>query len=204
MKKNIIIAILVFIIICALGVGGWFLFKEDKEPIELTDAAKFAQEYSEIETDNVFVYRSIDEIIKIMENGTGIVYLGFPECPWCQSYVKYLNEVAKSEGVKEIYYFNILNDRTNNTKEYQRIVELLGDNLEFDEEGNHRVYVPNVSFHINGEIIGNDFETAYETKGFENPEDYWTKEEVQDLKYTLTSYAKRVVVALNTCTDCNK
>lgn len=203
MKKNIIIAILGFVIICTLGVSGWFLFK-DKEAVELTDAEKFAQEYSEIGIDNVFVYRTIDEIIKIMENGTGIVYLGFPECPWCQSYVKYLNEVAKSEGVKEIYYFNILNDRTNNTKEYQKIVELLGDNLEFDEEGNHRVYVPNVSFHINGEIIGNDFETAYDTKGFEKPEDYWTKEEVQDLKNTLTSYAKKVVVALNTCTDCNK
>ena len=139
-----------------------------------------------------------------MENGTGIVYLGFPECPWCQAYVKYLNEVAKNEGIKEIYYFNILNDRTNNTKEYQKIVKLLGDNLEFDEEGNHRVYVPNVSFHINGEIIGNDFETAYDTKGFEKPSDYWTKEEIKDLKETLTKYAKRVVVALNTCTDCNK
>lgn len=204
MKKNIIVGVIILVVICLLGVGGWFLFKEDEEPIKLTDAEKFVQEYPEIEENNVFVYRSIEEIIKIMENGTGIVYLGFPECPWCQAYVKYLNEVAKNEGVKEIYYFNILNDRTNNTKEYQKIVKLLGDNLEFDEEGNHRVYVPNVSFHINGEIIGNDFETAYDTKGFESPSDYWTKEEVKDLKDTLTKYAKRVVVALNTCTDCNK
>lgn len=204
MKKNIIVGIIIFAIICLLSIGGWFLFKEDEKPATLTDAEKFVQEYPEIEANNVFVYRSIEEIIKIMENGTGIVYLGFPECPWCQAYVKYLNEVAKNEGVKEIYYFNILNDRTNNTKEYQKIVKLLGDNLEYDEEGNHRVYVPNVSFHINGEIIGNDFETAYDTKGFENPSDYWTKEEIKDLKETLTKYAKRVVASLNTCTDCNK
>jgi len=204
MKKNIIVGIIIFAIICLLSIGGWFLFKEDEKPATLTDAEKFVQEYPEIEANNVFVYRSIEEIIKIMENGTGIVYLGFPECPWCQAYVKYLNEVAKNEGVKEIYYFNILNDRTNNTKEYQKIVKLLGDNLEYDEEGNHRVYVPNVSFHINGEIIGNDFETAYDTKGFENPSDYWTKEEIKNLKETLTKYAKRVVASLNTCTDCNK
>lgn len=204
MKKNIIVGMIIFAIICLLSIGGWFLFKEDEKPATLTDAEKFVQEYPEIEANNVFVYRSIEEIIKIMENGTGIVYLGFPECPWCQAYVKYLNEVAKNEGVKEIYYFNILNDRTNNTKEYQKIVKLLGDNLEYDEEGNHRVYVPNVSFHINGEIIGNDFETAYDTKGFENPSDYWTKEEIKDLKETLTKYAKRVVASLNTCTDCNK
>ena len=204
MKKNIVYTILGLLVIGLIGVGIWFLTK-DKEETTLTDALKFQKEYATSNVgENVFVYRSIDEIIKIMENGTGIVYLGFPECPWCQSYVKYLNEVAKENGVKEIYYFNILKDRQENTKEYQQIVKLLGDSIEFDEEGNHRVYVPNVSFHINGELIGNDFETAYDTKGYENPSDYWTKEEVKDLKETLTKYTKRVVTALNTCTDCNK
>ena len=33
-----------------------------------------------------------------MENGTGVVYLGFPECPWCQAYVKYLNDVIKNSN----------------------------------------------------------------------------------------------------------
>ena len=206
MKKNIIYTIIGLVIIALIGVGLWFLTKDKNEESVLTDAVKFQKEYatSNVGEDNVFVYRSIDEIIKIMENGTGIVYLGFPECPWCQAYVKYLNEVAKSEGIKEIYYFNILKDRQENTKEYQKIVKLLGDSIEYDEEGNHRVYVPNVSFHINGELIGNDFETAYDTKGFESPKDYWTEDEVKDLKETLTKYTKRVAVALNTCTDCNK
>lgn len=206
MKKNIIYGIIIFAIICVIGLGVWLITKNNnnQQNPNLTDAQKFAQEYTEIGEDNVFVYRSIKEIIKIMENGTGIVYLGFPECPWCQAYVKYLNEVAKSEGVKEIYYFNILNDRTNNTEEYQKIVSILGDNIEYDEEGNHRIYVPNVSFHIDGKLIGNDFETAYDTKDLEKPVDYWTKEEVSDLKNTLTKYTKRVVSALNTCTDCNK
>ena len=48
------------------------------------------------------------EIIKIMKNGTGVVYLGFPECPWCQSYVKMLNEVAKDVGIEKIYYYNVV------------------------------------------------------------------------------------------------
>ena len=61
-----------------------------------TDAEEFSEEYKGVPVDNVFVYRNIDEIIKILEKGTGIVYLGFPECPWCQKYVVYLNEVAKT------------------------------------------------------------------------------------------------------------
>ena len=199
-KKYLIIGIVLLLLV---GVGLFLIFhKEDEEVInEKTDAAKFAEEYTQITDDNAFVYRTIDEIIKIMENGTGVVYLGFP---WCQSYVKYLNEVAKEVGIKEIYYFDILEERQNNTEDYQKVVKLLGDKLEYDEEGNHRIYVPNVSFHVNGKLIGNNLETAYDTKGFDNPEDYWTKDEVNDLKNTLTKYMTSVKNALNTCTDCNK
>lgn len=171
---------------------------------EETDGEKFAKEYTEVGKDNVFVYRTSDEIIRLMKNGTGVVYLGFPECPWCQAYVKYLDEVAKEVGVNKIYYYNILEDRTNNTEAYQEIVSLLKDNLEYDNEGNSRIYVPNVSFHANGEIIGNDLETAYDTKGFSAPEEYWTEEEVTELKNKLTTYMEEVYTKSNMCTTCNK
>ena len=139
-----------------------------------------------------------------MKYGTGVVYLGFPECPWCQAYVKYLNETAKDANIEKIYYFNILEDRKNNTEKYQEIVSILGDNLQRDDEGNLKVFVPNVSFVVNGKIIGNDYETSLDTKGFEKPSDYWTEEEVSELENTLSGYMKEVYKALYSCTDCNK
>lgn len=169
-----------------------------------TDAQKFANEYTEVGEDNVFVYRTKEEVIKLMKYGTGVVYLGFPECPWCQTYAKYLNEVAKEVGVDKIYYYDILEDRTNNTEFYKEIVSILGDNLEHDDEGNSRIFVPNVSFHVGGKIIGNDLETAKDTKGFENPSDYWTTEEVTELKNTLSTYMEEVYTSSNMCTTCNK
>ena len=83
---------------------------------------KFSAEYHEVAKNNVFVYRNIDEIINILEKGTGIVYLGFPECKWCQRYTKYLNEVAMDMGISKIYYYNIREDRKLNTENYQKIV----------------------------------------------------------------------------------
>ena len=130
--------------------------------------------------------------------------MGFPECPWCQAYVKYLNETAKDANIEKIYYFNILEDRKNNTEKYQEIVSILGDNLQRDDEGNLKVFVPNVSFVVNGKIIGNDYETSLDTKGFEKPSDYWTEEEVSELENTLSGYMKEVYKALYSCTDCNK
>ena len=200
-KKNYIIAggiLLVTILI----VGLVFLLV-DKEESE-TDAQKFAKEYTEVGEDNVFVYRNIEEVISMLKHGTGVVYLGFPECPWCQTYVKYLNEVAKEVGVDKIYYYNILEDRTNNTEEYKEIVSLLEDVLQYDDEGNSRVYVPNVSFHVGGKIIGNDCETSKDTKGFETPEEYWSEEEVLELKNTLTTYMEEVYTSSNMCTTCNR
>ena len=69
------------------------------------DALTFSKEY-DITSDNVYVYKSINEIINILKHGSGVVYLGFPECPWCKAYVPMLNDVAKSVGVEKIYYLN--------------------------------------------------------------------------------------------------
>ena len=174
-----------------------------KEEI-ISDNIRFKKEYSEVSSDNVFVYKNIDEIIKIMENGTGVVYLGFPECPWCQEYVKYLDEVAKEVGISKIYYFNILEDRKDNTDEYQKIVSILEDYLQYDDEGNKRVYVPNVSFHIKGEVIGVDYETSLDTHDLTDPKEYWTEDEVSDLKETLYDLMMKVYSKESSCTECNK
>ena len=193
MKKKLLLIIPIIFAILITGCT--------KKEIE-TDGAKFAKEYETVDENNYYVYRDIDEIIKILENGTGVVYLGFPECPWCQAYVPMLNEVADIEGLEKIYYYNILEDRKENTEEYQQIVDILEDYLQYDDEGNKRIYVPAVIFVSKGEIVGFDDETSYDTKGFEKPEDYWNKEEISDLKKKLTENINKVLD--NKCTDCNK
>lgn len=204
-KKMILTSLSALLIL--LAVGGVLLFNkpEDKEKgsnNNITDAIKFKEEYTKIEDDHVFVYRSIEEIIKILENGTGVVYLGFPECPWCQAYVPYLNEVAKNNNISKIYYYNILNDRKENTENYQKILELLGDYAEHDDEGNKRIYAPTIIFVNDGKIEGMDSETAKDTKGFEKPEDYWNEEAVKALKERLAKLCDKVDET--TCSDCNK
>ena len=171
----------------------------EKEETKKSDAEKFAEEYTLVDKDNRFVYTEIDEIINILEEGTGIVYLGFPECKWCQQYVVYLNKVAKDRGISKIYYYNIREDREKNTEDYQKIVSLLEEYLEEDEDGNPRVYVPAVTFMSNGKILGFDDETAYDTKGYDDPSEYWTDKKVENLKDRLNSYLDKS----NMCFDCN-
>ena len=196
-KKYIIIGLIL------LAVVSTFLIYKGCAKSE-GDNIKFSKEYPSVGEKNVFTYRSLDEIIRIMEKGTGIVYLGFPECPWCQAYVKYLNETALDVGIEKIYYYDILDDRTNNTEGYKKIVNLLKDHLQNDDEGNPRIYVPNVSFHVDGKVIGNDYETSKDTHELSNPSEYWTTEEVNELKSNLKKYMDAVFIKLNSCTECNK
>lgn len=180
------------------------LFMKYDEEKKLTDSEKFYREYQTATKDNVFVYRNINEIIAILKNGTGVVYLGFPECKWCQSYVKYLSEVANELEIDKIYYFNVLEDRQNNTKEYQELLKVLGKTLQYDEEGKPRVYVPHVSFVIEGKIIGTDYETSKDTKGYKEPAEYWNEKEVKKLKVKLNKYMSEVYDASMMCTSCNE
>ncbi len=169
-------------ILIVIGLILLYFFFIKKDDNKETDAQKFRNEYSNVSENNPFVYRNIDQIINILEKGTGVVYLGFPECPWCQAYVPYVEEVAKKVGIDKVYYFNILEDRKNNSEKYQKIVKILNEYLPNDEEGNKRVFVPALITVKDGKILLFNDETSLDTKGYEKPEDYWKNEGSEDLK----------------------
>ena len=106
MNKKIICLITAIIVVILIGSSLYFLTPQKEKKLENKDGEKFSSEYKELSKDNIYTYRKYEEIEKILEHGTGLVYLGFPECPWCQRYVVYLNEVAKEQGLEKIYYYN--------------------------------------------------------------------------------------------------
>lgn len=200
MKKKLLMCGIVILI---LGICFYYVYSVFKNS-ELSDSKRFAQEYTSVTEDNVFVYRDVDSIIRIMEHGTGVVYLGYPECKWCQAYVKYLNEVAKEVGIDKIYYANTKKIKENSMDKYYELVDLLDGNLQYNDEGNQWIYVPNVSFHINGKVVGTNYESSKDTDGLDDPSLYWTSDRVSFLKSSLKKYMLKVKDASNICTDCNK
>ena len=183
MKEKKLFIIGAILVVLGLILSYFFLIKKDDN--KESDREKFKSEYTNVTSDNPFVYRSVDQIINILEKGTGVVYLGFPECPWCQAYVPYVEEVAKKVGIDKVYYFNIKEDRKNNTEEYQKIVKILDVYLPNDDEGNKRIYVPAIIVVRNGKIVEFDDETSKDTKGYKTPEEYWKNENLDALKTKL-------------------
>lgn len=202
MKKRIIIICITVILLVIVSI---LYFQSKKEVVKVNeDAIKFSSEYTEVGIDNVYKYKTIDEAIKILDKGTGIIFFGFPECAWCQRYAVYLNEAAKETDIDTVYYVNIYEERKNNTENYQKIVEKLGNNLQYDDEGNLRLFVPNLTMVKKGEVIFNDCETSLDTGGKETPDQYWNFIKVNALKDRLEENMLLVKEAITTCTDCNK
>lgn len=195
MKKNKIIKIIFLsIILIILLIGCFYIVKSNQK-------TNFNKEYTLVSKDNVFEEKSSEEIIKVLKNGTGIVFLGFPECPWCQHYAKILDDLSHEEGIKVIYYYNIKKDREKNNETYKEIVSLLNDNLDYDKEGNKRIYVPDVSFVYNGDIIYHTNETSMITEDI-TPEQYWTKDKEETTKKELSKYINKINDSM--CTSCNE
>ena len=57
-------------------------------------------DYEKVPEDNIFYTSDKDGVLKLLEHGTGIILLGFKECPWCQAYAPYLDEVSKEYDLK--------------------------------------------------------------------------------------------------------
>jgi hypothetical protein len=176
--------------------------KGGKEARQMSDSEKFALEYPLAGSGNIFVYRNADETADILAKGRGIVFIGFKECPWCQVYAVYLQDVAREMEIDKIYYCDIKEDRESNTDAYRKIVSVFEGYLQNDDEGRPRVYVPDVSIVSRGRIITHDFETSKETLGYSTPQEYWNDERVNALKARLRKgigILKQIIA--NTC-DC--
>ncbi len=197
-KKIYLISIILLILIAATL---FFIFN-NKKSNEENDNKVFASEYG-ITEDNVYVYRTLEEINKILENGTGLVYLGFPECPWCRGYVPIINEVAKEQGLDKIYYFNIKKDREDNSKLYQKTVELLSDNLRYDNEGNRRIYAPSLIAVKNGKVVMFDDTRYWNNKEYDSAEDFWNNENLTSMKEKLVKMINEVKEKSYCEVDCN-
>ena len=120
---------------------------------------------------------------------------------------KYENEIESiTERYSNIYGIksNLINKIIeNNTDNYKKMVDILKDYLKFDEEGNKRIYAPSVIAVKDGEILDFDDETAWDTKGYKTPEEYWKNEDLEGLKEKLAKMFEETKT--NICTsDCNK
>lgn len=229
LRNKIIIVLLgiVALVLVCFGIG--YILKNPDVP---SDGVKFKEEYEKlnnlqventnfkylelsIDEENDIKYSNYEEIFEILDNGSGVIYFGFPECPWCRTLIVPLLEVAKEQGVDTIYYLNNRNDREelevseNNeivvkkkeSDEYHKLLEKLGNfasdyKLDNVRTNKKRLYFPTVLFVKDGKIVDFHEGTIDSQK---EPFKELTKDEKSKLKETLEEKFKKIIVCDGAC-----
>ena len=194
MKKSVLIIILVLVITNIATIIYLTNRPSDSASGQITnppacgcDADRFKSEYEglngkdnsyggtylsiSIPSDNPVEYVDFTRVKQILANGTGVIYFGFPECPWCRNISPTLLDVAM-EFDSKIFYLNNKEDRDirklddngniiiekEGSAEYYELLELLtGYTSVYDglnDESIKRLYFPTVIFVKDGEIVG--------------------------------------------------
>jgi len=187
-KKNLIIGgctlLLVVSIIIAIA-----LFNANN-----TDAAKFKKEYEsynskvaykdlkyqdlDIPKKNKVKYATLKEAVDIIKDGTGLIYFGYPNCPWCRGMLPALLDVVDCSCLENLYYVDMtglrdtyeVNEDGNivlkekASDEYYELLKVLdGHLLDYTitdkngiehSAGEKRIYVPLVVGVKDGTVVG--------------------------------------------------
>ena len=162
---------------------------EKKDEIEISDALKFKASYEilndkegtvqiSISEDNPVVILEEEEVLPFLENETGIIYFGFPSCPWCRNAIPALLEVA-TENNMPVYYFDVLQLRKTENETYEKLKQRLDEYLLTDDEGVKKLFVPDVYFLKDGKIVSRHIDTVPTQKDAKIP---LTEEQFAELK----------------------
>ena len=98
MKKLVVLLLLTFLLIT--GCSSVEVTKVDDDIN--TDALKFSKEYPLVSEDNVFEYYTYDNLIDKIENGTGVIFLAYPTCKYCDLTASLLDGISKEKEIKLI------------------------------------------------------------------------------------------------------
>lgn len=175
---------------------GVVAFKDKKEEIiSKTDAIIFKNEYESLNNtvrekdgktikeitiadNNPVEILNEEEVVELLGSKTGLIYMGFPDCPWCRTLLPVLFKTLDNMNISKLYYLNIgsirstlvLNEQNQvEVKEkgstgYYKILEKLDSVLEpyylTTESGKKidtkekRLYAPTVVGVKDGKIVG--------------------------------------------------
>lgn len=192
--KKMLVSILLLLFVFMIFIG-LIAFRDKKEEnVVNSDAISFKNEYEalnnvvrdkdgktikeiSISANNPVDIVTEEEAVSLLESGTGILYFGFPDCPWCRSMLPVLLSTLDNMNIDRLAYLNVKSIRDTlalgeknkvevkeeGTKGYYKILELMDSVLEpyylTSEDGKKidtkekRLYAPTVVAVKEGKIV---------------------------------------------------
>lgn len=193
-------------------------FKKEYERFNGRTGLSTGKKYKKVNISdkNGVKYVSGKKVVELLSKGTGVIYFGFPECPWCRNMIEPFLEVM-NEKEETVYYFNAYSirdekdldennevfTRQEGTKTYYEILDLLGDKASvydgLNDESIKRLYFPTIVFVKKGKIVDIHTSTVSSQK---DPYKSLSQKQLKELKTIYEDGLKKMKKSnSNICTD---
>lgn len=228
--KKMLVSILLLLFVFMIFIGLIAFRDKKEESVVNSDAINFKNEYESlnnvvrdkdgrtikeisISTNNPVDIVTEEEAIALLESGTGILYFGFPDCPWCRSMLPVLLSTLDNMNIDRLSYLNVKSIRDTlalgeknkvevkeeGTKGYYRLLELMDSVLDpyylTNEDGKKidtkekRLYAPTVVAVKEGKIVDIHVGTVEsQASGY----DELTKEQQEELQNRFMELVRKV------------
>lgn len=136
-----------------------------------------------VDPDAEFEAMEFGQAIELFENqGDGLLYFGFPDCPWCQEVLPLLKQAADSQGVT-VHYIRTRDDNKEllyTEEQKTAITPYLAEYIKENKEGKPTLYVPLIVAVKDGKVVSGHQGTVDEHDAHERKMTDDEKKQVED------------------------
>ncbi|MGM9834900.1 MAG: hypothetical protein ACI31M_03895 [Bacilli bacterium] len=185
-------SIYIVIYICIIG-AFIFIGTRDYQTVTFAnDQEKFSSEYKDIPKDNRFEYLNYNELISMLENGTGIIFIGDKDNTWSVEYANQLYEAVNFYNIPKVYYYDAKRIKDLKNSSYYAIINELEGNLITTDTSTDNLFTPSLYFVKDGEVKYYDTTSAVVKNG-ENPKEFWTLERITNFKQSISDARELII-----------
>jgi hypothetical protein len=184
-RKGLLRKAIYLVLFVALGVCFVLIsekYKDNSKPdiIEISD-------YYEGLNDKQYTVIGGVKFINLLENdGKHLVVIGNHKSEWSKYYVEELDKVIEVSDIKNVYHYDINNDKAQLNSNYYAIVNLLKGSLVTTDGTDSNLLAPSFYIIKDGKVLYYNTDTVA-MKNTEKPSKYWTEEEKQEFNTEITN-----------------
>lgn len=178
-RKGIYAIIFIAMLVAFIYLGNKYAGNSEVKVLTINDY------YKEIKKDN-FKVISGAKFIKLFDEGKHIIVIGSSKSQYSQKYITEINKIVEELNIKDVKYYDIINDKAQGNSNYYKIVEKLDGYLTTTDTSVNNLLSPSFYIIENGKVKYYNTETSA-MKNTDTVEDYWTLNQEFKFKDEITN-----------------
>lgn len=184
-RKGLLRKAIYLVLFIALGVCFVLISEKYKDNSKL-DIIEISDYYEGLNDKQYTVIGGV-KFINLLENdGKHLVVIGNHKSEWSKYYVEELDKVIEVSDIKNVYHYDINNDKAQLNSNYYAIVNLLKGSLVTTDGTDSNLLAPSFYIIKDGKVLYYNTDTVA-MKNTEKPSKYWTEEEKQEFNTEITN-----------------